>query len=370
MEAYAFLCSNYTSSSDEIFLIGYSRGAFIARCLAQLTREVGLLTKWGLRHLRRVFSTWKNNAWRGNLEDRRAQFDTLQILESDLRQHVSIKACALYDTVSAVGANLAFVHSTLPDNINFAFQAISFHERRKDFKHIAMRTSVSSGTHLEQCWFAGYHGDIGGGRKEGTLAHFALIWIISKLSEHGKLKFDTKNLIDETNNETTWKIEPKDTNSKRWRLTRGSWRRKPKCQFWTQDGLVKVQPDDPLYESQETMHVSMRLIGNKYYSKSLKWPKPSILHMVPSLQEQLDLGRSRPPGNFTRKFRWKRGADSYSMEEGTPSSMELGLLYTWLVDEKRRAMSQVPINAMAPVNEAASNIPKIMANFDRWAWAC
>jgi len=46
-EAYAFVCNNYFEG-DEIFLIGFSRGAFTARSVAGLICNIGVLTKKGL----------------------------------------------------------------------------------------------------------------------------------------------------------------------------------------------------------------------------------------------------------------------------------------------------------------------------------
>lgn len=53
-EAYAFLCTNY-SPRDEIYLLGFSRGAFTARTIAGMIGVVGLLAKSGLQHLGEVF---------------------------------------------------------------------------------------------------------------------------------------------------------------------------------------------------------------------------------------------------------------------------------------------------------------------------
>lgn len=58
-EAYSFLANNY-QRGDEIFLIGFSRGAFTARSIAGLIASVGLLTKRGLPHFYGVFNDWEN----------------------------------------------------------------------------------------------------------------------------------------------------------------------------------------------------------------------------------------------------------------------------------------------------------------------
>lgn len=58
-EAYSFLAMNYTPG-DEIFLIGFSRGAFTARSIAGLIASVGLLTGKGMADFYEVFNDWEN----------------------------------------------------------------------------------------------------------------------------------------------------------------------------------------------------------------------------------------------------------------------------------------------------------------------
>ena len=57
--AYSFIATNY-SVGDEIFLFGFSRGAFTARSVAGLIAGVGLLTKTGIHYLAEVFKDFEN----------------------------------------------------------------------------------------------------------------------------------------------------------------------------------------------------------------------------------------------------------------------------------------------------------------------
>ena len=57
-EAYNFIATNY-SFGDEIYLIGFSRGAFTARSIAALIGGMGLLTKDGLPFLAEVFEDFE-----------------------------------------------------------------------------------------------------------------------------------------------------------------------------------------------------------------------------------------------------------------------------------------------------------------------
>lgn len=52
---------NY-EDGDEIFLIGFSRGAFTARSIGGLIRDIGLLTGKGLDSFYPIFKDWENQA--------------------------------------------------------------------------------------------------------------------------------------------------------------------------------------------------------------------------------------------------------------------------------------------------------------------
>lgn len=58
-EAYGFLAKNYMEG-DEIFLIGFSRGAFTARSIGAMIASVGLLTTKGMEQFYPIFSDWEN----------------------------------------------------------------------------------------------------------------------------------------------------------------------------------------------------------------------------------------------------------------------------------------------------------------------
>lgn len=105
-----------------------------------------------------------------------------------------IKACVVWDTVSALGNPLAIsikaskdtpepydtlprVDTHVPENIDLAF-----HERRKHFAPDLWKSHDSTHTTLKQCWFIGTHSDVGGGNKDSGLASLALLWALAELS--------------------------------------------------------------------------------------------------------------------------------------------------------------------------------------------
>lgn len=58
-EVYNFVCANYVDG-DDIILIGFSRGAFTARSVADMIASVGLLTPEGLDHFHAIFDDYEN----------------------------------------------------------------------------------------------------------------------------------------------------------------------------------------------------------------------------------------------------------------------------------------------------------------------
>jgi uncharacterized protein (DUF2235 family) len=58
-EAYAFIAQNWYPG-DEIFLLGFSRGAFTARSISGLISTVGILTRSGMAHFYRIFKDYEN----------------------------------------------------------------------------------------------------------------------------------------------------------------------------------------------------------------------------------------------------------------------------------------------------------------------
>jgi hypothetical protein len=120
-----------------------------------------------------------------------------------LRTGVRIKVCAVWDTVGSLGfpmpgpipqrvsKKLAFVNSTLSENIENAFQALALNERRKHFQPTVWKSN--SKTELRQCWFLGSHSDVGGGNEDTGLTNLALVWMIAQLNEF--IFFDQKAMF-------------------------------------------------------------------------------------------------------------------------------------------------------------------------------
>ena len=207
-EAYSYICTNYCPG-DEIFLLGFSRGAFTARSIASLIRTIGLLTPIGLDFFYQIFTDWEfqlKEGWTTSYPTEpwphrpsiNAPEYRRKLLELELtRPDIPIKAVAVWDTVGALGipsfalfpqppsTDYAFVDNKVDANIEYAFQALALDEHRRSY--MPTLWEKPSGQEwprvLKQVWFPGTHGDIGGGYRNADLANLTLAWMISQLDD-------------------------------------------------------------------------------------------------------------------------------------------------------------------------------------------
>lgn len=212
-EAYSFLAMNYTPG-DEIFLIGFSRGAFTARSIAGLISCVGLLTAKGMADFYEVFNDWENQAVRNfkskfldrPFSNRPNVTDPTYGQELSRRElsclNIPIRAVAVWDTVGSLGipqigilpqkpTEYAFFDTSVSPNVEYAFHALALDEHRKPFSPTIWEKPEGQELPrlLKQCWFPGVHSNIGGSYDDTGIADITLAWMISQLSP--LLSFDT-----------------------------------------------------------------------------------------------------------------------------------------------------------------------------------
>lgn len=199
--AYKFL-SFYYEDGDEIYIFGFSRGAYTARSLGGYIYAAGVL--------RREFCTPENEerAWRYYRtapNDRSpGEWARLTPFMFD-RARLKIEAMGVFDTVGALGIPLrafwranreryGFHEVELNPIVRFNLQALAIDERRAAFEATLWRKTPFRyfAGRVEQVWFAGCHTDIGGGRiEEATRAvraphaldDVALDWMLKRLSQ-------------------------------------------------------------------------------------------------------------------------------------------------------------------------------------------
>lgn len=207
-DAYTYLAANWRQG-DEIFLIGFSRGAFTARSVAGMIGALGLLTKKGLPSFNEIFEDYEHR-YSDNYTSKypdvpfpnKPPFDDHYVAELQRRGltnlPVPIKAVAVWDTVGALGIprvgwlesiglqsksmrNYEFYDTRLSPAIENAFQALALDERRSPFSPALWEKRDNDRTNLKQVWFPGVHSNIGGGYDDQELANITLAWMMSRL---------------------------------------------------------------------------------------------------------------------------------------------------------------------------------------------
>jgi len=248
--AYAHLME-FWQPGDNVFIFGFSRGAYTARVLAGFLHSLGLLPS-GNQHLlpyaMRIFKSLKTNSkgyW-GLCDNFRWTF-ARPIVPGDDDRRFPVHFVGVWDTVSSVGwvwnpARYQFTYRN--PSVKTVRHAVSIDERRAFFRQ-NLFGNVDGQDTLEM-WFAGVHSDVGGGYPEvdGGLWRVTFDWMLAEARESGLLVDPAR--LQVVRNRTTppanawaepqheslkgvWRIAewcPKRaydpiTKTKRWKLNRG-----------------------------------------------------------------------------------------------------------------------------------------------------
>ena len=195
-DAYEFLAANY-GKGDDIFLFGFSRGAYTVRSLAGLIGEVGLLVPEATHLIPRLYRAYQRRSLRRFQEE---YGDVLQDIQDTTRTELGvlpIRFLGVWDTVGALGAPtpllkwitkpmgwVSFHNTTLGKTVHYAYQALALHELRRDFEPAIWTERGPATRGIEQVWFAGAHSDVGGGYEERGLSNESLRWMMAWAKEH------------------------------------------------------------------------------------------------------------------------------------------------------------------------------------------
>jgi uncharacterized protein (DUF2235 family) len=223
-EAYRFLCCNY-ADGDQIYLFGFSRGAYTVRSLVGLIRAAGILPRAGIRKIPDAYKAYQDAKGKFSdksdegiaLRDREdlKQFrDNLQDRYQDYhKDDVEITFLGCWDTVGALGIpdqipwlpldlilnrKYQFHNTKLSSKVMCARHALSIDENRKEFDFTNMAPADNFPDRVKQVWFPGGHGCVGGGTKANSpLSNAALLWMMAEVEAMGLgLSFDRRKIED------------------------------------------------------------------------------------------------------------------------------------------------------------------------------
>lgn len=193
-DAYKFLCLNYVDG-DEIYLFGFSRGAYTVRSLAGMIYCSGLLTRQNITRVPQAYDIYRNRSLPPS--DPKAIEYRKKYGKNDGKP-VDITLLACFDTVGALGIPLLpmfkmfspilhsrykFYDTTLNKYIQNALHAMAVDEIREIFDVTPMTKNPDApNQRLIQKWFPGNHGCVGGGTEQhAPLSNGAFKWMVESI---------------------------------------------------------------------------------------------------------------------------------------------------------------------------------------------
>lgn len=228
-DAYRFLIFNHTPG-DEIYVFGFSRGAFTARSFVGLISNSGILNR---RYADRANEALANYRQREDSEPFRERMNLFRssygpdicvsaaedrwraanVANYTSRPLLHIRYVGVWDTVGSLGipsylfgadfanSEYRFHDLSLSPFVKSARHAVSIDERKKDFTptlwdnldalNQAEGFAIDAGdAPYQQKWFPGGHGSVGGGGDVTGLSDQALDWVWDGARQAG-LKLDS-----------------------------------------------------------------------------------------------------------------------------------------------------------------------------------
>jgi uncharacterized protein (DUF2235 family) len=208
LDAYRYLMQHY-NAGDQVYIFGFSRGAYTARALAGFLHGYGLLCRGNEGH---ILYAW--NLYTAKLEKQRAEAKPGPTLVTDFAfrdtfSHADFMMhfVGLWDTVSSVGwitTPLRLLHLAQNPSIVIGRHAISVDERRcfyhdniwGDAVQIQIPpclidtprgNALNQLQDLAQVWFPGVHSDVGGsyGQYASGLSNASLEWMMDQAAAGG-----------------------------------------------------------------------------------------------------------------------------------------------------------------------------------------
>ena len=219
--AYRFLCKTY-QAGDKVWLFGFSRGAYAVRMLAAFIHVIGIVAPDQLDLASYALTAYKKSSADAQRGDARrglpaadeakyspaleAAWEFSRIVGGN---EIRIEFVGVWDTVASVivprddipGLDLQTLRYTRTNpSVKTFRQAISIDERRRMFRlnrwtdpqkyrpdPFVATSEMAQDIH--QVWFAGVHGDVGGGypEEQSGLSKFPLLWMIQQAQAKGLL---------------------------------------------------------------------------------------------------------------------------------------------------------------------------------------
>ena len=182
-QVYQYCCETLTEPEDELWLYGYSRGAFVIRAVAGLVHHIKL------RKISNQHDFDQNYGYAINVlmehiktGGRNYQGQIYKLFHEAVRDPPKVRFVGVLDSVKAFKDHQLFDFS-YTRSIDHLRHAVSLNENRPYFDAELIHLSEDPNTYdrprsMVQAWFLGTHSDLGGGSREDGLSLYPLQWIL------------------------------------------------------------------------------------------------------------------------------------------------------------------------------------------------
>jgi uncharacterized protein (DUF2235 family) len=206
IDAYTWLTGCF-EPGDELFIFGFSRGAYTARSLSGLIAKCGVLKPGAPLSIEQLYARYRRRTEKTITELLHGSVPT-ELEERWITKYcepTKIKMVGVWDTVGSLGSPLAslrqkvtkymFLDTHLRVQNEYAFHALAIDENRKQFEPTLWTKTTSNSaasptaprplSQVEQRWFVGAHANVGGGYPSDVLAQPPLEWLMGKAAGLG-----------------------------------------------------------------------------------------------------------------------------------------------------------------------------------------
>ncbi|TNH17875.1 DUF2235 domain-containing protein [Halomonas sp. BL6] len=209
-KGYDWLARRYREG-DEIWIFGFSRGAYTARSLVGMMRKCGLVHVVTPSLLDKAEQLYRDR-------ELHPDSDACKAFKANFSRQPRVHFIGVWDTVGALGVPGTKLfkryydwHDTqLSSIVDYAYQAVALDEHRADY-NVSLWTSADgqqkpANRDVQQRWFIGAHANVGGGYgPRDALADIPLLWMVEKAAQAG-LKLDYPDVA-----ENAWATDPIDS---------------------------------------------------------------------------------------------------------------------------------------------------------------
>ncbi|KAI0870076.1 hypothetical protein GGS24DRAFT_505127 [Hypoxylon argillaceum] len=201
---FAFCCQQLGESTDELWLYGFSRGAYVLRVVADLFHQLTTIqTGWDEReyqHQVNLLPSFRDSQHKAQSAHKAFRY----IAAKKWANEPVIHFLGLLDSIK-VGREPSRPQPALLKSTQTLRHALALNETRNSFQPCLFGPLPALSPDLAQrsiieAWFIGSHADIGGGSQEDGLSLYPLQWMLLESRAHGLIfepSWDNQSITEE-----------------------------------------------------------------------------------------------------------------------------------------------------------------------------